>query len=636
MDYDETVVKVMNLLKEKEVCSSSQKSHKDCYLSLGQFLDREKKSYSKESRDEWLAWIKNEISRQRCAVWEQYAYQLEEMDATGMISDRRLYLNRSNYEKLPILWKQNLDLYLEECRGSYTNRTLELTRIYCAEALLLLTDRGVSSIGETTYQTITELIEMEMCCSAKTKSVILVYTARMMLFFSQNGLCPEGFSILFDSQIYPHVGNLLDHSETNQSIIRKAMDKGRDFPADEFRKTIEPFVKTLEKHGYVGTTLKLARHSLTALFLFLDIHMLGFHPYIMWAWFSEIRKNIGYSWLHWRRVLKCYEEYVLSGDILPDGKYRYAPSSLEALPFWCRQAVEGFLGQKEREFREKSTVRSYQYSCIRFCRFLIKHDHDSFEQLSPAVIKEFAHQDTHKTFTGRSGCFTIVRGFLRYLSENGYTGDLGLDKCLLAGTAPQEKLVDVLTDEQLHRISVFRAYHKEPIDLRDTAIVMLGTKMGLRSSDVLNLRFEDIDWKKREISIVMKKTQTQINLPMPIDVGNALYSYISAGRPHSDSRYLFIRMKAPYGKLTGKVCTKALYRILPERSEIKGGGFHVVRRTFATNLLRNHAGVDDVMDALGHRDPTSVMKYLLLDDDRSRSCALSLTDAGIPMEGGLS
>ena len=30
------------------------------------------------------------------------------------------------------------------------------------------------------------------------------------------------------------------------------------------------FIEILEAHGYVGTTLKLARHALTALYLFLD------------------------------------------------------------------------------------------------------------------------------------------------------------------------------------------------------------------------------------------------------------------------------------------------------------------------------------------------------------------------------
>lgn len=45
----------------------------------------------------------------------------------------------------------------------------------------------------------------------------------------------------------------------------------------------------------------------------------------------------------------------------------------------------------------------------------------------------------------------------------------------------------------------------------------------------------------------------------------------------------------------------------------------MTRRTFATNLLRNHARIDEVMDALGHRDPTSVMKYLLLENEGSKN-----------------
>ena len=61
----------------------------------------------------------------------------------------------------------------------------------------------------------------------------------------------------------------------------------------------------------------------------------------------------------------------------------------------------------------------------------------------------------------------------------------------------------------------------------------------------------------------------------------------------------------------------------------------MTRRTFATNLLKNHAGIDDVMDALGHRDPTSVMKYLLLDAERSRKCGLSLSGTGLMLERGL-
>ena len=52
-------------------------------------------------------------------------------------------------------------------------------------------------------------------------------------------------------------------------------------------------------------------------------------------------------------------------------------------------------------------------------------------------------------------------------------------------------------------------------------------------------------------------------------------------------------------------------------------------------LQWNHAGIDDVMDALGHRDPTSVMKYLFMEDERSRKCGLSLDSAGIPWRSGM-
>lgn len=596
---------------------------------------KKRKPYSGELREQWLALIEEELPRQRCAVWEQYAYQLEEMDLTGTVSDRRLYLNRSNYDKLPDSWRCTLDLYLTDCRRRYTDRTLELTRIYCSEALLLLTDIGANDIKDVTYDTIFRLMEMKMHCAEETRTCILNYTARMIYFLAEKGMCSGNYPDLFNCQIYPHIGRMSSFSKENRTAIEKSAEESLDFPADEFRESIVFFVETLEKHGYAGTTLYLARHALTALYLFLDIHSFGFHPDIMWAWFSEIRSSMGRSWLHWRRVLKCYEEYSILGDILPDGKYQYKPSSFELLPAWCRQAVGAFLEQKRRESREQKTIKGYLYSCTCFCGFLARHGFESFTALSPEWVKEFACQDEHRTFVGRASRFVIIRGFLRYLEENRYTDILHLDRCLMAGSAPQEKMVDVLTDGQIQRIDDFRKNHTGPVELRDAAMVLLGLRMGLRASDVLNLRFGDIDWKNREVSIVMEKTRTQIALPMPVDVGNAIYSYICNGRPKTGNDIVFIRSRAPYGKLTGKVCIQALYRILPERKDVRGGGFHVTRRTFATILLRNHAGIDDVMDALGHRDPTSVMKYLLLDDDRSRKCGLSLKEAGISLKGGL-
>ena len=634
MDYKENVRKVMDFLRAKKVCTSSQRSHIECYEALEAFMVEKKESYSTQIRDLWLDEIERTAPRQRLMVWEQYVLQLEEMADTGSISDRRLYLNLSDYEKLPASWKDGLDKYLEHCSEKYTERTLQLTKIYCSKALLYLQDNGICDVWQITYDVVFLLIDWKVRFSGETKALVLNNTARMFDYWSSLGWCPENYATLLNGYLNKHVGRIKDFSSDHVAAIMTVAEESKEFPAAEFRDSIEHFVNALECKGYVGTTLKLTKHALTALYLFLDIHSLGYHPVIMWAWFEELRKDMGSSWLQWRRILRTYEDYTTYGDVIPVGKYSYEPDTLSQLPDWCRQAVDGFLVQKKREFREPGTIRCYRYSCIRFCKFLLNDGHDGFDDLNPETIKAFARQDKHNTFNGRATCFVIVRSFLKYLGENKCTKQPYLYRCLYSGTAPEEKIVDILSDEELSRIDAFRSECTSPIELRDLAIVLLGTRMGLRSSDVLQLRLRDIDWKKSEISIVMQKTQTQITLPMPVDVGNAIYAYIKYGRPETDSGYLFLRSKAPHTKMTGRVCTNALCRILPERNGIPGG-FHITRRTFATNLLRNRAGIDEVIDALGHRDPTSIMTYLLLDDERSRMCGLSLADAGIPMKGGL-
>ena len=635
MNFNDTVEKVLALLKEKDVCWSSRKSHRECYSSLDTFLRQKGVDYSEETREQWFSYVKDSLPNQRYVIWVKYVFQLEEMDATDTISDRHLYLNVSYYERLPVSWKRTLDIYLEECRTKYTDRTLELTRIYCSEGLQMFVDLGINELSEITYDSIISMIDREWYVSSSKRFVILQNVSRMLFVFSERDQCSKNFSLLFDGYLYPHIGKLTEFSDCNKRTLEMLRTESLKRPADDFYNTIIPFVDALKSHGYVGTTLYTARHMLTVLFLFLEVHGFGFHLEIMWCWFAETKQKLGSSWLHWRRILKMYEEYIIFGDIQTAGKYQYQPSSFEQLPEWCREPVNGLLEQKRREFRKGGTIRTYMYSCIRFCRYLITCGYNSFSSLSPSVIKAYANQDKHETFNGRTTSFLIIRALLRYLDEYGYTEMHGLEGCLISGTAPEEKIVDILTDDQIQRINDFRATHKEPVELRDIAIVLLGLRMGFRAADVLALRFCDIDWKKRQISIVMKKTETQITLPMPVDVGNAIYSYIVFGRPDVGGDYIFIRSKAPYGTLTGKVCTKALYRILPERKEIKGGGFHVTRRTFATNLLRNRAGIDDVIDALGHNNSTSVMSYLLLDEERTRKCGLSLKDAGLLMEVGL-
>jgi len=634
MNYIYTVQKVMEFLKEKRVCSSSRASHQECYAKFAEYLNNNRLTYSNDAVKQWFSSIKNIYPRQKCYFWNQYMIQLTEMASIGTISDRHLYQTRPAYEKVPESLKPRLEEYLESCQGKYTKHTWERAKIYCSEAMLILNDGGITAIENVTYQDIISLYNADLFCTDKTKALILGHAAMMLSYFADKKLCKKSYSMLLDSQMYQHVGILSEFSKTNRTAIEQLRIKNHDLPSNALYDSIENFICTLQDYGYVGTTLYLARHSLTALYLFLDIHKIDYHPEIAWAWFSELRKVLGSSWRHWRRVLKCYEEYITTGNIYPDKSYCYKTDAIETLPEWCREPILALLNQKKREFRSAGTIRAAQYPCIRFCSYLIEIGFSTFADVTPTVINGFSRTDQHKTFKGRSSYFTVVRQFLEYLENKDYISNKSLHNSLSAGTAPIEKVVDILTDDQVSRVNDYRSSHCHPIELRNAAMVMIGLKMGFRASDVVNLKLSDINWKKRQITIIQQKTQAQLTLPMPVDAGNSIYAYLKNGRPKSNSGYLFIRHNAPFGKLTIKNCTKALYCILPERVNVSGGGFHVTRRTFATLLLRNNAGINTVIDSLGHHDNTSVMLYLSLDEERIKSCALSLSDTGLILQKG--
>ena len=63
--------------------------------------------------------------------------------------------------------------------------------------------------------------------------------------------------------------------------------------------------------------------------------------------------------------------------------------------------------------------------------------------------------------------------------------------------------------------------------------------------------------------------------------------------------------------------------------------FHSVRKTFATQLLDGKTKLELISDSLGHSTDSTVHKYLSLDEERMRSCALSLEDTGISYKGGV-
>lgn len=626
--YDDAVSKMCVLLKERNVCLHSRKAHIKCYSELREYLSSVEKEYSIAEARKWL---RDEVQKQEypagfLAKWH-YVDQLEELINTGTVMQDHLLLGKSNYQKLSYSLRYELDKYLKEsCECKYTGKTMHMARLGCSSFLLFQQERGIFSVESISCKDVIDFFKIEMPISEQERYFILGNARRLLQYYVSIGKCEPVLPLLLDENVYKYAALEVDVEQSYTS------DGSFTYNLDELYSHIDSFVREFEKLGYQNTVKSNSAHIVKCLYAFLKVNKLPYSYSIAELWYKNIEGMLGSSYHSWIRVINMFDLYIHGEQLNHSKKYTFRKSRDFMYPEWCSSAVNDYLFWLRRSFHSESTVRSYKYTVYNFCDFLLQKQLNSFKELNKSHINEFLNIDYHSTRKGISKRNTVLRQFLIHLENNHYLEDK-VHGMIPSRLAQSRKIIEILSDAQISVINEYRKMCQSPIALRDAAMVMIGLKLGFRCSDVVNLKFSDIDWVNKKISIVQYKTKSPLVLPLGIEVGNAIFRYLKYGRPESDSPYVFVRHKSPYGKLSGKICSNALNRILSTAGNDSKVKFHTLRKTFATNILKNNAGIDRVIDALGHQDSTTVNVYLTYDKDHMRKCALSLEEMSIQIGG---
>ena len=150
-------------------------------------------------------------------------------------------------------------------------------------------------------------------------------------------------------------------------------------------------------------------------------------------------------------------------------------------------------------------------------------------------------------------------------------------------------------------------------ELRDRAVLLLLARLGLRASEVAELKFSDIDWRNGGIT-VCGKSRRQESLPLPQEVGNAILLYVNKGRPSLQAPAVFTTVLAPFHPLTRAAVTHIVRSAL-RRAGIKApiNGAHVLRHSAATTMLCQGASLAGVGAVLRHRSPMTTAHYAKVD-----------------------
>jgi site-specific recombinase XerD len=158
---------------------------------------------------------------------------------------------------------------------------------------------------------------------------------------------------------------------------------------------------------------------------------------------------------------------------------------------------------------------------------------------------------------------------------------------------------------------------------RDYAILLLLARLGLRAGEVIRLKLEDIDWDNALITICGKGGH-RTQLPLPMDAGQSIASYLHRDRPRYSSRSLFIRARAPLLGLSHANAIAKIVQSALERAGVESArkGAHLLRHSLATSMLRKGASLGDIGEVLRHKSADTTAIYAKVELDALKTLAV--------------
>lgn len=269
--------------------------------------------------------------------------------------------------------------------------------------------------------------------------------------------------------------------------------------------------------------------------------------------------------------------------------------------------------QFERKL-SKNTILSYENDLKLFSAFLDqqkKKDLSCIKEDMESYLK-FIYKKNPRT---RAHTLTVLKSYYQFLLEE---EKISKNPCeeLLSPSIPK-KLPNYLTISEIDNLLNINL--NTPYDYRNKAMLELMYATGVRISELISLRMQDIDLTEDFIHVFGKGDKDRI-IPINQTSHDFLSIYIEYYRPlllkNKDSEYLFINNRMQ--KISRQGFFKILKSLCIQKGITKEVSPHVLRHSFATHLLNNGADLRIVQELLGHKDISTTQIYTHISDEKKR------------------
>lgn len=599
--YDEAFRKIESSLPEKTRKEAKGYDLRRSVRLVREHLSEKGSPYSREEAVNCLLSIKSGIAKPRYNLFRKIQFQIaEELYPDSTLQNLKIFYSDSiPYYNLPEGMNFLLDEFIQTGVLSPKGWVMKQLRIggFLNE---MVRCNGYTSVSQITWDDV---------ALYRTTATEFVDIGSFLNF-----IAARHTALPYLGAVYNHSPQRLQmYASCCKDIVYPTTDEISDVYACQ-----ELLIGDLSAAGYSRSVLKTAETAFNGLACFLYATGMGYSRQAMELYSRIYVEKVSKYPANVRHPFLLLDGY-LNGERLETKGYRSPRPSAEFIG-WFKPYADRYRKHRELDHIGDSTLKGDRNALVRFSSFLAKQGCCCVGDITRQRLKDFSHADSHNSYEGKNRYNRVIRLFLQFLFEEDILKE-DVGKAIPKVNIVRARPTKTLTEDQYSHILDYCAEAENSGNYLHSAILKMGLWTGLRTSDICKLADENIDWDRMELSLVQQKTGVHIRIPFPADLGNTIWNYITKSRPvKGEAGFIFCSSRAPFRHYSKTITNTIIHKALPGEAV----HFQMLRKTFATRMLRSGANISAISDALGHISDSTVDTYIDTNTDMMRMCSMFL------------
>jgi len=271
---------------------------------------------------------------------------------------------------------------------------------------------------------------------------------------------------------------------------------------------------------------------------------------------------------------------------------------------------ELFLNHLKYERRySQNTITAYENDLDQFVLFGKKLVEDfCVEEVDYHLIRQWIVSLMDNGISAKSvnRKISTLKTFFKFLMREGVIEKNPTDKVAIPKMG--KKLPVFVQEKEMNRLLDGRFFTEDFEGRRDKAVVSLFYGTGIRLSELVGIRFPDLNLIEKMVKVNGKRDKQRL-VPFPLEISGVLKDYINLRNELFPAAENFLFLTG-----TGEpVYNKLIYRIVKRQlslvTTVEKKSPHILRHSYATHLLNRGADLNAIKELLGHANLAATQIY---------------------------